>query len=175
MAVAPLSVLGATTTKVTALPAPAQRAVAAQVTTTTLSPAQLVNVLRPLATKPIVHPVVVHRVVTRVVHHVFHHVVTFHRPVIHRPVVSHPIPSYPGRSRVGIATWYSWHPGQCATSYRPHGTRIWVRDLATGRVITCLVTDSQPYSPSRVVDLSETSFAELAPLAQGVIRVKVTW
>jgi rare lipoprotein A (peptidoglycan hydrolase) len=55
------------------------------------------------------------------------------------------------------------------------GTRIWVRDVATGRVISCVVTDRQAPSRTRVVDLSETQFAELAPLGTGVIWVKVTW
>jgi rare lipoprotein A (peptidoglycan hydrolase) len=50
-----------------------------------------------------------------------------------------------------------------------------VTDLATGKTISCLVTDAQPYSPSRVVDLAATSFAQLAPLARGVVVVRVTW
>jgi hypothetical protein len=37
------------------------------------------------------------------------------------------------------------------------------------------VTDYQPYSPTHVVDLNEASFAELAPLSQGVVEVRVTW
>lgn len=76
---------------------------------------------------------------------------------------------------VGVATWYAWRPGQCATSYRPKGTRIWIEDLATHRTVSCLVTDYEPRSPGRVVDLDSGVFAELAPLAQGVIRVRVTW
>ena len=79
------------------------------------------------------------------------------------------------RTRIGIATWYAYIPGQCATWYLPRGTRITIEDLATGRTISCLVTDRQDYSPGRVVDLSETQFAELTPLWRGVVRVKVTW
>ena len=90
------------------------------------------------------------------------------------PVDHDPPPANP-HHRIGLATWYSWHPGQCATSYLPKGTLITVRDLATGRSIQCLVTDHQAYNPARVVDLSETQFAELAPLSQGVVRVEVTW
>ncbi len=81
----------------------------------------------------------------------------------------------PARERIGIATWYSYIPGQCATSYLPKGTRITVTDLASGRSIQCVVTDRQAYSPGRVVDLSETQFSELAPLWQGVVKVRVTW
>ncbi len=131
------------------------------------TPGGFVSVIAHAATPA---PRIVHQVVTasrpstRVVRPTVHHTV--------RPVVA---PNNPSRFRVGIATWYAWHPGQCATSYRPHGTRIWVRDLATNKVISCLVTDTQPYSPTHVVDLSQYSFRQLAPLGQGVIRVKVTW
>lgn len=93
--------------------------------------------------------------------------------VTRTPVVS--APRTIRGSRTGVATWYAWHPGQCASSYRPKGSRIWVTNLATGKTISCVVTDSQPYSPNRVVDLNETQFAQLAPLWRGVVRVRVTW
>ena len=81
----------------------------------------------------------------------------------------------PARVKYGIATWYRWHPGQCATSYLPKGTRIKIRSLRTGRVVYCVVTDSQPYSKNRVVDLDVYQFAKLAPLSRGVEHVVVTW
>ncbi len=88
----------------------------------------------------------------------------------------HPIPAaVHGRFRVGVATWYSWRPGQCATSYLPRGTRIYVRVVGTNRVISCVVTDRQARRPGRVVDLNEGSFSALAPLGRGVVRVIVTW
>jgi rare lipoprotein A (peptidoglycan hydrolase) len=76
---------------------------------------------------------------------------------------------------VGAATWYAWHPGQCASPFLPHGTVLRVTDLATGVTITCLVTDTEAHNPGRVVDLSNWCFQELAPLAQGVIEVRITW
>jgi beta-lactam-binding protein with PASTA domain len=81
----------------------------------------------------------------------------------------------PKRYRVGDATWYSYYPGRCATWYLPRGTRIAVRDLATGKVIHCLVTDREAAHGNRVVDLSESQFAQLAPLARGVVVVRVSW
>jgi len=88
----------------------------------------------------------------------------------------HPIPpAVKGRFRVGVATWYSWRPGQCATSYLPRGTRIYVRVVGTNRVVSCVVTDRQARRPGRVVDLNEASFSALAPLGRGVVRVIVTW
>ena len=77
--------------------------------------------------------------------------------------------------RVGVATWYSYIPGQCATWYLPRGTRVTVEDLRNGHTISCVVTDREETRGDRAVDLSETQFAELAPLAVGVVPVRVTW
>lgn len=81
----------------------------------------------------------------------------------------------PGHAREGIATWYGWHPGQCASPFLPHGTLLTVTDLATHKTIQCLVTDTEAHNPGRVVDLSNYCFEELAPLSQGVITVRITW
>jgi rare lipoprotein A (peptidoglycan hydrolase) len=80
-----------------------------------------------------------------------------------------------GHSRVGIATWYAWHPGQCASPFLPHGTLITVTDLATHKSIQCLVTDTEAHNPGRVVDLSNYCFEQLAALSQGVIDVRISW
>jgi rare lipoprotein A (peptidoglycan hydrolase) len=84
-------------------------------------------------------------------------------------------PSVGAHAAVGGATWFAWHPGQCASPFLPHGTELTVTDLATGKTITCLVTDTEAHNPGRVVDLSNWCFQELAPLAQGVIEVRITW
>jgi len=78
-------------------------------------------------------------------------------------------------TRVGIATWYAWFPGQCASPFLPHGTLLTVTDLATHRTIQCLVTDTEAHNPGRVVDLSQYCFEQLAALSQGVIQVRITW
>jgi hypothetical protein len=80
-----------------------------------------------------------------------------------------------GHTREGIATWYGWHPGQCASPFLPHGTLLTVTDLATHKTIQCLVTDTEAHNPGRVVDLSNFCFEELAPLSQGVIMVRISW
>jgi PASTA domain len=77
--------------------------------------------------------------------------------------------------KVGIATWYNYVPGHCASPYLPKGTRITVRDLTTGKTITCIISDRENEGDDHVVDLSETQFAQLEPLAKGVISVKVSW
>ena len=79
------------------------------------------------------------------------------------------------RQRAGVATWYSYIPGQCATWFLPMGTRVNVEDLSNGHVISCVVTDREAARGARVVDLSETQFAQLAPLGVGVVPVRVTW
>jgi hypothetical protein len=89
-----------------------------------------------------------------------------------RPTV--PVVSY-GQSRVGAATWYAWNAGQCASPFLPHGTMLTVTDLATGKSIQCLVTDTEADNVGRVVDLSEYCFEELGSLSQGVIEVRVSW
>ena len=80
-----------------------------------------------------------------------------------------------GHSRTGIATWYAWYPGQCASPFLPHGTLLTVTDLATHKTIQCLVTDTEAHNPGRVVDLSNFCFEELGALSQGVILVRITW
>lgn len=77
--------------------------------------------------------------------------------------------------KIGVATWYNYIPGRCATWYLPIGTRLTVRDLTTGKSITCIISDRESESGNHVVDLSETQFSELAPLSIGVISVKVSW
>jgi hypothetical protein len=78
-------------------------------------------------------------------------------------------------TRQGLATWYAWHPGQCASPFLPHGTLLTVTDLTTHKTIQCLVTDTEAHNPGRVVDLSNWCFEQLAPLSQGVIEVRITW
>jgi hypothetical protein len=77
--------------------------------------------------------------------------------------------------KIGVATWYNYVPGQCASPFLPKGTRVTVHDMTTGRAITCVITDRENHGGNHVVDLSETQFAELEPLWRGVISVKMTW
>ena len=100
-----------------------------------------------------------------------HASVTFRAPV----GVSETAAIAAGHYRYGVATWYSYFPGRCATWFLPKGTVVTVRDLATGNTISCTVTDHEDPGSNHIIDLSETQFAELAPLPQGVINVRVTW
>ncbi len=92
-----------------------------------------------------------------------------------RPTTRQVAAASPSNERVGVATWYSYIPGQCATWFLPMGTRVSVQDLSNGHVISCVVTDHEASRGERVVDLNETQFAQLAPLGVGVVPVRVTW
>jgi rare lipoprotein A (peptidoglycan hydrolase) len=92
-------------------------------------------------------------------------------PTTKKRAVHHEVATY----RKGVATWYSYIPGQCASWYLPKGTVITVVDLRNGHSVKCRVTDHEEAHGDRVVDLSETQFLDLAPLGVGVVPVKVTW
>lgn len=76
---------------------------------------------------------------------------------------------------LGAATWYDYFPGRCASPTLAFGTRVTVTATATGRSISCRVTDREGVGSDRVVDLSQTQFSRLAPLTVGVVWVRVTW
>ncbi|HEY5121753.1 MAG TPA: PASTA domain-containing protein, partial [Acidimicrobiales bacterium] len=91
------------------------------------------------------------------------------------PVTTTTAKKVAARYRTGLATWYKYFPGRCASWYLPMGTHIIVRDLATGRSVRCVVTDREGARGNRAVDLNAKQFAELAPLSRGVISVEVSW
>ncbi len=131
----------------------------------------------PLVTTTTRPPVVVKKVVTKKKPAV--HVVSVTRKGAptgkRKPVVKH-VAQDASNFRVGVATWYDDpHPYGCATKYLPFGLTITVKDLATGKSITCLTDDREGAGGNRVVDLSQTEFVELAPLSTGVVPVRVTW
>ncbi len=104
------------------------------------------------------------------------------RPVVKRPTpvtATTPVKATTASSgsnfKIGIATWYNYVPGRCATWYLPEGTRLTVLDLSTGKSVTCVITDREVEGSDHVVDLDTAQFSELAPLSQGVINVKVSW
>lgn len=81
----------------------------------------------------------------------------------------------PKDQKLGMATWYHYVAGRCATWYLPHGTRLYIKDLRNGHETTCLVTDTEGSHGNRAVDLDSAQFSQLAPLSSGVIPVRVWW
>jgi peptidoglycan lytic transglycosylase len=55
----------------------------------------------------------------------------------------------------------------------PFGTQLRVTNLENGKSVTVRVNDRFPGTKNRIIDLSEGSFKQIAPLAQGVIPVKL--
>ncbi|MGH9157889.1 MAG: septal ring lytic transglycosylase RlpA family protein [Acidimicrobiales bacterium] len=92
-------------------------------------------------------------------------------------VVSAPSTPSPGftHAQAGVASWYNDRDGRCAHRTAPIGTVVTVTDLADGDSVQCTVTNRGPYASSRIIDLSDESFARLAPLSQGLADVRVEW
>jgi len=75
----------------------------------------------------------------------------------------------------GLATWYAWNPGQCASPILPKGTWVTVTNDATGARTSCEVTDREANNPGRVIDLDTAVFAQIAPLSSGAVTVTISW
>lgn len=76
----------------------------------------------------------------------------------------------------GGASWYSQADGMTAAHKTlPFGTLVRVENLENGRVVTVRIADRGPYIDGRVIDLSDEAFARIAPLSQGVARVRISW
>ena len=93
-------------------------------------------------------------------------------------------PALPPRTLIGLATYY--RPPVKGVYYGPTlvcaavkaiamKTKVTITNLANGKTATCMVGDRKAESTVRVIDLNNTVFASLAPLTQGVMRVKLTW
>lgn len=91
-----------------------------------------------------------------------------------------PAPSPPAepskeRTQSGSASWYEGRTGQCAHRTLPLKTVVKVTNLENGKSTRCKVTNRGPYHGGRVIDLTKGSFAKVAPLSRGVIKVRVDW
>lgn len=78
-----------------------------------------------------------------------------------------------GRSDEGRASWF--RSGGLSAAHRtlPMGTVVHVTNLDNGRTVNVVIRDRGPWVEGRVIDLSDTAFTELAPLAKGTIRVRI--
>lgn len=80
----------------------------------------------------------------------------------------------------GTATWYSWRPGEAAAgpALRAALGSGWrgstVTVTSAGHSVTVRLTDWCACGSGRIIDLDSRSFARLAPLSTGVIRVTVS-
>jgi uncharacterized protein YabE (DUF348 family) len=79
-------------------------------------------------------------------------------------------------SQVGEASWY-YAPGTGLTAahpWLPFGTVVTVTNVWTGKQVRVVIDDRGPFG-GRIIDLSPEAFARIAPLGQGVCRVRLTW
>jgi rare lipoprotein A len=79
-----------------------------------------------------------------------------------------------GSVHYGQVTYYAHPAGTCASPFLAFGTVVRVTNPANGLSITCLVNDREA-DTARSIDLATATFAELAPLSQGVIDAQLTW
>lgn len=74
----------------------------------------------------------------------------------------------------GQVTYYGAAPGTCASPWLPFGTVVTVTNPANEESVTCVVNDREA-DTARAIDLATATFAEIAPLSQGVIDAEVSW
>ena len=55
----------------------------------------------------------------------------------------------------------------------PFNTKVRVTNVKTGKWVDVRINNRGPYIPGRPIDLTKAAFSEIAPLNQGVARVKV--
>ncbi len=95
-------------------------------------------------------------------------------PPVPEPPAAAAAPAF-ANTQVGIASWYNDRDGHCAHRTAPIGTVVTVTNVATGASVRCKVTNRGPYAGGRIIDLSDESFARIAPLSQGLADVRVEW
>ena len=79
--------------------------------------------------------------------------------------------------QVGEASWYSFAPGTGLTAahpWLPFGTVVTVTNIANGKTVQVVINDRGPFG-GRIIDLSDEAFARIAPLSQGVCRIRLSW
>jgi len=79
--------------------------------------------------------------------------------------------------QVGDASWYSFAPGSGFTAahpWLPFGTVVTVTNVTNGKSVQVVINDRGPFG-GRIIDLSDEAFARIAPLSQGVCRVRLSW
>lgn len=89
-------------------------------------------------------------------------------------------------ARADVASWYDYHgrttangekfdreSHTCASRRYAFNTVLKVTNLKTGKSVLVRVNDRGPYIRGRNIDLSRAAFARLAPLDQGLLKVKI--
>ena len=86
-----------------------------------------------------------------------------------------PAPAPPANSITGIVTYYDATPGTCASPTLPFGTVVTITNPDNGATVSCTVDDREA-DTERQIDLATDTFAQIAPLSQGVISdAELSW
>ncbi len=80
----------------------------------------------------------------------------------------------PVTATTGQVTYYDHPPGRCASPWLPFGTVVRVTNPANGESVSCVVDDREA-DTARSIDLATSTFAQIAPLSQGVIDAQLSW
>jgi hypothetical protein len=99
------------------------------------------------------------------------------RPALDRVVLqgAWPMPDDRPVRECGIAAW-SPRPGPAAVHrYLPQGTEVTVTDRRTGRQVAVVINGRGSFAAGRVIELSLDAFAEIAPPADGLDEVCLSW
>jgi hypothetical protein len=80
----------------------------------------------------------------------------------------------PGTVETGQVTYYAHPAGTCASPWLPFGTVVRITNPANGESVSCVVNDREA-DTARSIDLATATFAEIAPLSQGVIDAELSW
>jgi rare lipoprotein A (peptidoglycan hydrolase) len=92
------------------------------------------------------------------------------------PTTTTTAPAATANRQEGGASFHDYaNASTCAHRSLPFGTVLTVTNLANGKQATCTVNDRGPYVAGRIVDLSRTTFGQLAPVSSGVIQVSIEW
>jgi hypothetical protein len=79
-----------------------------------------------------------------------------------------------GTEETGQVTYYDHPAGTCASPWLPFGTVVRITNPANDESVTCVVNDREA-DTERSIDLATATFAEIAPLSQGVIEAELSW
>jgi hypothetical protein len=74
----------------------------------------------------------------------------------------------------GDVTYYAHPAGRCASPWLRFGTVVSITNPANGATVNCVVDDREA-DTARSIDLATSTFAEIAPLSQGVVYAVLHW
>jgi len=95
-------------------------------------------------------------------------------PVTAPTTTAQPVVAASASVHYGQVTYYAHPAGECASPWLSFGTVVRVTNPANGESVSCVVNDREA-DTSRSIDLATDSFAQIAPLSQGVIDAQLAW